>query len=684
MENKRKKLSRYFIAFLAVAFVFLAIGLGSLGSFDSAGGSYLLHTSVKEGESLPSVIFEIKNPDYKDEEGKDIICTLAHVYVNVGILYSEEGEDVDIRLERGSSVSSFENLSSGYKDSAKLANITPAPVEGDKPSTAVTDALFNWTDPFGASLAERSYSNRSVSSRRFMKITAPSHNILLNEVIFVGERVTSNSAGAESMGEFYLLPAVVNSATPYVGQSAEDAKESAEVLLDSQKLPNMAQSSFNRFTTEEVYSLMTIAEMKNGGTYFEKAVYHGDTVYNSLGSSILAFGTTIFGMSQFGLRVFPMLASFGVLMLGFFLARDFFKSEKAGLVFAVLYALSNLALGLGHLGTPLMLGVFFFVGSFYACYRFFRFGMKEKHGALPVALSGLSGAAAVCVNGVFIIPMLAVIALFVAGMLRQQWARRYYLDLAIEEAEAEEARLPKVKEGEEQPVNEGKKKAQEVYAEYRRKNIVAPVAFGVSFLLGILFFSLIFLIPTYYVAVKLFDNPAAPHLNVFTLAWNFFAGGFVGTNASANAWFPAYTLFHGAGTTYAITALVMNVVAAVAGLAGIAYAIWRIVCVCKAEKEWYRKSEFWNIAVTLAGLVICLITAIFAKGALAFILLAYLFAFLLASGAVRHFTEAGGKLGENAKVVTVVGTVLLGFVFLLCAVFTFSIPLPASFIGIFG
>lgn len=694
MANKRKKLSKYFIAFLAIAFAFLAIGLGTLGSFASAGDSYELKTSDKEDK--PSVIFHVTNPAEEKEDGtkKQIYCALAHIYLNVGVLYSAEGEDVSIRMERGGSSkpSDFNSDSSSLRFNATLENLVSAEAEEGKTSTAIKESQFNWTAPFEESIAGLSASSSRISSYPFFKLTAPSHSLVVNEVVFVGEKlVDANgntvSSGGTRSGEFFLLPVTIESATYHNEQGAEEAKEAAGALIDAQAIPNMAQSTFNRFSAEEAYSLMSIAEMRAGGSYSEENVYHGDTVYNTLGTSILAFGTLIFGMSPFGLRIFPMLASFGVLMVGFYLARDFFKSEKAGLAFAILYALSNLSIGLGHLGTPLMIGVFFFVGSVYGCYRFYRFGMKKANfrGALPLILSGLAGAAAICVNGAYLIPMLAVAGLFAAGMVKQQQARRYHLDLAIAAAEEEEAQLQaNHATAEEIAESESRKKVAQVAQEYRQKNAVAPVAFGASLVLGALFFSLIFLIPVYYLAVRLFDNPASPSLNIFTLAAKFFAGGFVGSNGGGSAWPVAYTLFAGTGEIYAVTSVVINVFAFVAAIAGIAFAIWRIVMICKADKEWYKKSAFYSVVIPLAGIVVCLITAAFAGGGLAFITLAYAFGFVLAAGAVQYFTETEGKIGEAAKIISVTGIALLSAWFLITAVFTFSIPLPASFMSIFG
>ncbi len=680
-KSRFKNLSAYLIAFLALAFVFLAFGLGTLGSAVSTGKSYELFTSSKEDEN-PNVVFRLSNPVSKKADGstETTYLTLKHVYVNVGTLYGSAGKDVSIRLNRGTS-SNSSSSSSSYQWTAMLENLTPAPVEEDKKSTAVKDAQFNWVAPFDEQIVKNSADGYKVQSYSYYRLTAPSNNILVNEIVFVGEKLTSSNG--EGTGEFYVIPAQVYSATPYNHETNESAKRRAGALIDKQKMPNTAQSSFSRLSPEESAIMASIAEMRLGNTYAEKNVYHGDTVYNTLGTSVLALGTLIFGMSPFGLRFFPMLASFGVLVLGYFFAKALFKSEKAGFAFALVYALCNFSFGLGHLGTPLMLGVFFFVASLYACYSFYARGMKTAHvlSALPLIVSGLCGAAAICVNGAFLIPVLGVVGLFAAGIVRQRKARRYYLDLAIEEAEAEERALAdrRGSRTEELPAPKGKEKVVAVLTEYRNKTAVAAASFATSLIVGALFFSLVFLVPMYYLAVKLFDNPASPQMNIFLLAAHYFAGGYTGGTA-ANAWTVPYTLFVGSGSVYAITAVVMNVVALLAGLCGIAFAIWRIVLVCTGKAE---KSELRSLVVLLGALALSLVTTAFAQGGHAFLMLAYAFAFVLAGGAVKHFTEAEGKTAKIAKAVCITGIVLLGVCFLLAAVFTFSVPLPAAFMNRF-
>ena len=681
-KTDRKKPSFFMSAFFVLALIFLAFGLGTLGSVQGVGKPYEM---MKSGNDEFSVVFRLENPKKELKAGGTETTYMRYrkVYLNLGGIYAEEDATATLRLNWGTSTSSSSLSSSSREMNAKFENVLPEKVEDGKESTAVKADFGNWIEPFGSKLTTTEY---AVSTYPYFKLTIPkkdgqpSVNVLINEIVFVGEVLTGS--GGEGTGEYRVIPASVYSATLLSNESTAQAKARASALVDCQYMPTLAQSSFFRYGGEEIAMTMTLAQMRLGNTFGTGNVYYGDTVYNSFGTSLLAFGTLIFGSSPFGLRFFPMLASFGILVIGFFFAKKLFGSEKAGFAFALVYALCNFSFGFGHLGTPLMIGVFFLFASLYCCWLFYANGLARAGAkdAAPLAVSGLCGAAAVCVNGAMIIPVAGVAGLFVLGLMRQLKERRVALDLAIEEAEAEEAGTAPVAQvaegGEAEPT--GKEKVARVLSDYRRKNTVAPAAFFTSLIIGGLLFSLLFLLPVYYVAIKLYDNPASPTSNIFYLAAKLFAGGFTGANvfASDSAWSVVHYLFRGTGEWYAITAVVTNGVAALFGLAGIAYAVYRIVTLVK-NKEGFG-AAFVTVVTPLAGIVVSLLVAIFAKGAVAFTVLAYLFAFLLAAGAVKYFTEQEGKIAKTAKIVCVTGVVMLAIGFAIFAVFTFSLPLPAS------
>lgn len=679
-KNLWSRLSVYFRAFLIVAALFLAVGLGTLGSVQSVGKSYELPMRQTTDEKEPCVILNVAAPEgYSASK-----ISIREIYLNVGALYTDIGSVATVRIARGTSE---ESAFSNYTD-VKIASVYENVEEGGK-TTATSGALYNWikVSECGSSWSTSGY---TLSTYSYFKLTARTSNVVINEIVFAGV----NKDLEEKDQVLMLLPATVNensvlydreSGQAMNASNKEAALKQASAVADAQHMPSLAQSSFVRFTEEETYSLMSLTEMRFGGSYYAGDVYNGDRVYNSLGTDFLALGTAIFGTSPFGLRFFPMLASFGILVFGFFFVRKLLKSDKAGFIFAMLYTLSGVSLSLGHLGTPLTIGLFFFVASLYTCYLFFADGMKKANfkSAVPVLLSGLFAAAAICVNGAFAVPVLGVVALFAAGLVRQMKKRRVLLDLAIAQAEQEEGGLSAAQD-DEAAVSEGRRKAVEIVNEYRYKNSVSAALFAAFLILGTVALSMLGVLPMYFTYVKLYQNPASS-VNIMSLVWSAFAGGFRGSNAvtlSSSAWSAFYRIFVGTGERYAVTAagLLPAVAAVAAGAVGLIFAAVRLACILKkkdrAESD---VAELQTVAVLVAGLALSLVTAAFAKGGLAFMLAAYLFAFALAAYAVVRAEKTEGKCSKAVKAVAIVWLCVLIVCFGLFAAFTFSVPLPASF-----
>lgn len=671
-KGKRNLFTKWFTAFLAISIVFLAVGLGTLGSGGTVGKAFELKT--QRGDDDFNVVVRIDRDvteTYTDTDGtektRSYSLEVKHIYLNVAAVYAEAGTPGVLRMRYGSGSSSF---SSTRSLEAEIENFYTAeqpaadPEKADEQKRIVCeDALFRWIAPFDGVLNEDwDYS--------YLQFTAlEGRDLLLNEIVIVGEKIVDS----KGTGEYMVVPATVYSATPNSDEPPEAAKERAQAtLFDAQRIPAVGQSSYYRYTQDELYTLSTLAEMRRG-EYDEalaSSAYHVEGVYGPLGTDLVALGTKIFGTNPFGIRFFPMLASFGVLVIGYFLVKQLTKSEKAGVVFAALYALSNLSFSLAQAG-PLMIGVFFFVAALYLCHRFYAHGMKRLGtGALTLAGSGLCGAAAICSNGAFLLPVAGIAALFAFGIVRQMKARRYHLDNAIALAEAPGA-------GE-----EAKQNVARVMQEYRTKNIAACVSFGLTLVVGSILFALLFTIPLYTPYLRLYT--AAASANIFTLAAHAFAGGFVGSNPGAgrSAWDLFAVLFEGTGTRYAVTAAVINAVAAAAAIFGIVFAVYRIVrIVMQKNLGKAERGELRTTVVPLAGLVLSLILTAFGGGAPGFLLLGYVFAFALAAHAVATLTEGEGKAVLTAKICTFVGLGLLIAVFALCAIFTFSIPVPATFLA---
>ena len=649
-KNFWKSASKYFRAFLITALAFLVIGLGTLGSVMSTGDSFVLTSKQSGDEKEPSLMFHVMLPEGLDEDTDEYNLYVKKVLVNVGAVYAPAGEDTDIRIGRGTSPDLIYSLTYPLT----VPSVYRAENGSDE---ALSNGPYNWAVFDVTSVTEKGWRLRDYAYYCFF---ARSNSVRINEVVFVAE----NNDLPEEERKPVVLAAELDDASIIrraEGETKEEALERASAVLDSQYLPTLSSSSFYCYSEEEAYSMMTIAEMRAGGSYVTGDTYLADTVYNALGTDILALGTLIFGMSPFGLRFFPFLAAFGVLVLGYFLVRDLSKSERAGFIFAVLYALSAAFFAAGHLGTPLMLGVFFFTASVYFCHKFYAKGMKtaDFKGALPVILSALFGALAVCTNGVWVIPMLGVIALFVAGMVRQRKAKVYYLAKAEAMPEAPAA-------AEETPVPSPKER---VEREYRRKDRAAIASFAVVFLIGSLVLSLLAVIPAYLPYVRVFGDPAAP-MGVFAVAWMLFAGGFTGVNVTsyAQSW-SLHTIFAGTGELFAVTCAGL-LTAAVAAAASIVALVWFLVGKKQCEKPALRA-----LVIAAVGLVLALVCSFFGGGSFGFTLTALIFLFAIGGFAGDQVLAEGGRA---AKVAMWVIAVLLILSFVLLIPFTFSVPLPAG------
>lgn len=675
--GKWKKLDGFFRAFLILAFVFLAVGIGTLGSFRGTGASYELHARRSGDEQVPGVVFRLNNLTEKDENGEDTTTMLAlvDVRVNIAAVYAEDGTDASLTLERSTRGETFSSKLTG-----NIRNHVEKTEEGERVGYTEND-FFGDTSLF--TFPEDGW---RISVYPYVRLSAATENVnvLVNEVVFIGEKLDSSYKGT---GEFVVVPARVDRATPYANESADAEATKAEALLDAQSYPKDGQSSFYRFSEEEKNSLSTIAEMRMGREFAADAagkavdVYRADNVYGALGTDFLALGTAIFGMSPFGLRIFPMLAAFGALVLLERFTVRLCRSEKAGFVFALVFALGGQALALAHLGTPLMLGVFFFAAALDLCHRFYANGIRRATvtGVLPLLFAGLFGAASMCVHGAFLIPVAGLVALFAAAMVRQQTAKRYALEKAAEPA-------PESLEGEEEreEPETPEHRAGRVAAEYRFRNIAAPVLYFAGLCIGLLLIGLLSMIPSYFAYLKAFDDPSAPAANVFTLFWRTFANGFTGSNTlgvDASPWAMFYPVFTGAGPLHAVTLAAVSPLAAVAGAAGLGFAVARFAIMLREkEDKKLRRTELRRVVLPFVGFALALVAASFAAGGPLFVLLANVFSYMLAANAYRALSEEE-VTKKSAKIFGIVWTVLAAVLFALLAVFLFSVPLPEAFLA---
>lgn len=667
-QNFWTKSSAIMRIFFVVAFAFLVIGLGTLGSFSSFGKSY----EVTKDEEI---IIHVSIPDNLPSNLSASKLYVKRIYLNVGTVYAEKGSTAEVCVARGTSATG----SFGSTRTVTLPAVYETVAEGKK-ATALNGALYNWT-MIDLTTSTSSTSGWRVSTYNYYRLTTNKANVRINEIVFAAE--TENG----SDGAVYLLKTEIDDASVIArneGEKLNAAIERVGAIIDSPVIPTMAQSSFFRFTEEEVYTLMTIEEMKVGSSFLSNDVYHIDTVYGALGTDLIALSTLVFGTSPFALRLLPFLAAFGILLVGFFLVKRLTGSERAGLIFAVLYVLSSVFFVAGHLGTPLTIGLFFLVLALSLCHKFYAEGLKNTgfKASLPVLASALFSALAICVNGALTIPVLAIVGLFVAGMLRQQKAKEYYLNKALDEATNEIALAEE--ENVADAETKGKEKVAAVLKEYSIKNAVA-ILYGAILVIGTCLLMLLSALPMYYAYVKAFDAPAAPQMSILAYVWNAFAGGFTATNVttvSANPWI--YTLFVGSGERYAVTATgyLFGGFAVIAGIFGAVFALVRLICNLKNKSEDKTSRAQNRSAIILLGACVAMAICSFLGNSLLATVGVMLFLFALAGVSVDIVLAQEDRLSKTMGVLTKVWIVLLAIGFVLTFAITFSLPIPEGILGL--
>ena len=108
-SEKFKKIPKALIAFFVIALLFLAVGLGTLGSAKEGVGKAAELKAPRDGNSS-GVIVKLTLSDsanfketYLDEDGNEQTRTyelkLTDVYVNIAVIYAEAGETATLRLE---------------------------------------------------------------------------------------------------------------------------------------------------------------------------------------------------------------------------------------------------------------------------------------------------------------------------------------------------------------------------------------------------------------------------------------------------------------------------------------------------------------------------------------------------------------------------------------------------------
>ena len=176
------------------------------------------------------VTFELHNPSYVDKNGRTVTdyYRLTNVYLHVGSMDNGESESAKMTLGRGAS-----STAGAYSYETTLGNVAYQP-ENEEDKT-VLNAVGNWIEPFDLSVSNPVY--LSVAIYKYYRIQADTCNLLIDEIVFYGEKLTGPSGGGT--GEYGVIPVKIYSAPCKDGESVEQAQTRAGALIDVQQKPEI-------------------------------------------------------------------------------------------------------------------------------------------------------------------------------------------------------------------------------------------------------------------------------------------------------------------------------------------------------------------------------------------------------------------------------------------------------------
>ena len=493
-------LSKFSLAAIILMLAFFVVGASTMGVFNSPGRAY--HATKSDAA------YFYLDYDTNNQSG------LANIYVNIGAAYTEIGKDASITMQYSTGTSSSIAWSSGTRMGArKFANVFTS--SEDVPS----GVNYNWVNLYNME------SNTLSTSYRLIKLTVAQETIV-NEVVFFdkeGKVIPAYTQLDQKIGETTLDGKLKSK---YSDEQYTKVKElfrknanDAKNLTDRQHNVSKGESWRENFTEDEMYTLMQIDNLLLGDKAEEGSVYNGDTDFGSLSALVLSLGVLIFGKSTFGLRFIPLLCTVLLIGLVYLFMRRIFRSDGYGFLSALLLAFGGMALTAGRLGLGFTLLALLLVGCYYLMYRFFEKGVdpaRPVHSALNVLFSGLCFAGAFAVWANSWIVALGAVALVVLGVLkmrRKQEAQSRAVARETNRVNAEETD----KEVMQANLDESERIQARQAAACAYHTRVSVVFFLAAFVFGTFLVVILSVLPAYYSYVRLYDNPAAPHMSFFAL-----------------------------------------------------------------------------------------------------------------------------------------------------------------------
>lgn len=671
------RVSRFGWAAIALVLAVFMIGACTIGGFSSYGDSYFAREKSQ-------VVFYL---DYSSAGGGK----LQEIYVNVGSVYAEAGKDFSLTFARcrATEGSSFTTSTLGE---IKFSNIVPS---GESVGTN-----YNWVK--AVDLTGKTFS----TSYSIIRI-ALSADMFLNEVVFVNETGDVIPAYTAEKEVKPFLESVWTSFRDYFHANDKSSDAGAlgdpSALVDAQNRFSAGKTVYSNYTQDEMYTLLQLDNLRMKGLTTDKTFF-ADTDFGPLAVLFPALGTAIFGVSPFGLRIFSVLFTAALVAMCYLLGKNLFKSRGFAFLFACFAAFGGLALTVGRLGVAYSLIALLLVSSLYFMFRYFEggnWGERPLKTASNVLFSGLLFALAVAADPKCLIALIAPVALFVAGWVRQR--RDQKEEIAVLRAQLLERNASeKSEEAMQENIDAFNAAEHRALSAHSYANRVVWVFFFVSFLIASLLFVIVAALPSYFTYLKLYEaNPASPSLGLFGLIWAAVKDSFSLANVtqftSANAinpfgWFLSLkgaTLFSAGGDgVYNALNAQFNLALMVTSLVGFIFMTSYVILYAATggKKGAYASEHTPRILnayfLLLAGLAASLLQYLFAGSTSA--VQSFAFTVFYGGFAVLMFATAFVHDGSAYKKVAGIGMnatlkVLFGMCIVYAVLFLLSLPMVFGF-----
>ncbi len=380
-----KKITAYTWAFILVILAFFTVGMFTLGSVKTTGKSM--------------TVVDTQTVNYELASSQSIQA----VYINVGGIHGELGEDAKITVKTSSSATASYTT---FGTAVSLGNVTSEKNQ--------SGALYNWIGIVPT--------QRKTALRLSFTSNVP---LQLNEIVAVNKN-----------NEIVTLTATAGNYTLAEVNATLDAQDSFARFIGEDGVM-LEKGAFANFTQEEGYYMSSVQNLLSGNDKYD-ATYVLDGNFNYLATVLMTPSVAIFGNSVFALRLPAFIATCLMIVFAYFLIKELTKREQLAFYFSLVLMLGGLVTTVGRLGAPYAMIASAIVASAYYMYRFFAHGISSKdmlRGASSILVSGLFGAAAIAMDVTAAIPVVGVLALFAFGMRRQKLAHELALSKVADKAE---------------------------------------------------------------------------------------------------------------------------------------------------------------------------------------------------------------------------------------------------------